>query len=237
MGYVYRYTDLSDGIIKYVGIVWSDRRELSQRIYEHASYDWWCIGRKWKIEYIETPINTRTDAEYMEAHFIALFHSGLEENGFNSKKDGWGISSFIPTEWNWVEYVDFSIPKQTCELNVCNYKKVKIPDTYKIIQSVLFGKIDTICKNIIGAPLRSFSLDLNIPNQLRNVYYKNGEYIEVIHLEKVKKRPNGNLKHIYKFSELEAKQMLEYLCRCYGYKQNKNDIVCSFEEYYDYIAV
>ena len=63
MGYVYRYTDIEDGVIKYVGIVWSDKRELAQRIYEHSLYDWWCQDTLWKIEYIETPINTRTDAK------------------------------------------------------------------------------------------------------------------------------------------------------------------------------
>ena len=52
MAYVYRYTDLSDGIVKYVGVVWSENRTLSQRIREHFN-DKWCKGKKWKIEFIK----------------------------------------------------------------------------------------------------------------------------------------------------------------------------------------
>lgn len=46
MGYVYRYTDLTDNVIKYVGIVWKDNRTLDDRIYEHSYFDGWCIGRE-----------------------------------------------------------------------------------------------------------------------------------------------------------------------------------------------
>lgn len=98
MGYVYRYTDLSDNIIKYVGIVWSKNRTLLQRIKEHEAQDEWCKNKNWKIEYIETPINTRTDAEYMEAHFISYFGTNKY---FNRAKSGWGISSFIEKRDNW----------------------------------------------------------------------------------------------------------------------------------------
>lgn len=36
MACIYRYTDLTDNIIKYVGIVWSGNRTLKQRLYEHS---------------------------------------------------------------------------------------------------------------------------------------------------------------------------------------------------------
>ena len=39
MAYVYRYTDLADNIIKYVGIVYGENRTLKQRIYEHFRDD------------------------------------------------------------------------------------------------------------------------------------------------------------------------------------------------------
>ena len=39
MAYIYRYTDLVDNIIKYVGIVWSDNRSLEDRLYEHELRD------------------------------------------------------------------------------------------------------------------------------------------------------------------------------------------------------
>ena len=98
MAYVYRYTDKADGIIKYVGIVWSETRSLLQRIAEHSKYDAWCKGKEWKIEYISENIHSRTDAEYMEAHFVSLFRTG---NWYNTAKADWGVSRFIPIHDNW----------------------------------------------------------------------------------------------------------------------------------------
>lgn len=236
MGYVYRYTDLEDNVIKYVGIVWSDKRELAQRIYEHSLYDWWCQDTLWKIEYIETPINTRTDAEYMESHFISLFHTGMTENGYNTKKDGWGVSSFIKENWDWEEYVDCGIPKTTYKLNTNIYKKIKFDSRYKLIQENIFDKVNMICNHIIGANQRSFSNDYKIPEQFCNIYYKDGTVKEIIHCKKTKKRPNGKLKFVYTFTEFEAKEMLEYLCKCYGYKFIKEKDGCAFEDYYNYIS-
>lgn len=37
MYYVYRYTDLSDGIIKYVGIVYGQERKIKHRVIEHIA--------------------------------------------------------------------------------------------------------------------------------------------------------------------------------------------------------
>ncbi len=100
MAYVYRYTDLSDGIIKYVGIVWSENRTLEQRIREHRK-DKWYQGTQWKIEFISENIQNRTDAEYLESHFISLFGT---DKYFNTKKEGWGVSSIIKKSFNWELY-------------------------------------------------------------------------------------------------------------------------------------
>ena len=101
MAYVYRYTDKSDGIIKYVGIVWSKSRTLSQRIAEHSAERKF-KGHEWLIEYKDVPEMTRTDAEYMEAHYIALYHT---DKYLNSSKGGWGISRLIPTDdGQWERY-------------------------------------------------------------------------------------------------------------------------------------
>lgn len=35
MAYVYKYTDLLDNVVKYVGIVWGKTRTLQDRIKEH----------------------------------------------------------------------------------------------------------------------------------------------------------------------------------------------------------
>lgn len=101
MGCVYRYIDRSDGIIKYVGIVWGVKRTLSQRIKEHQR-DPKFSNKKWKIEYIDTKIETRTDAEYFESHYIALYGTAKY---LNDTKYGWGLSSYLPDrESDWKEY-------------------------------------------------------------------------------------------------------------------------------------
>lgn len=114
-GYVYKYTDLNDNIIKYVGIVWSPNRTLKQRVNEHFKYDSWCKNKKWKIEYIEKNINTRTDAEYFEAHYVSLFHT---DKWYNEKKSGWGISSYLPTREDWIIYDD------VCTANTDDIKRL-----------------------------------------------------------------------------------------------------------------
>lgn len=141
MGYVYRYTDLEDNIIKYVGIVWSNR-PLLQRIKEHQYNDSWCINKKWKIEYIKEDINTRTDAEYFEAHYISLYQT---DKYFNTSKAGWGVSSFLPNrEDDWVIYKEesrqhifeislkhnkfFNIKMIPVNIKECKDKKIKSHD-------------------------------------------------------------------------------------------------------------
>ena len=106
MAYVYRYIDNLDGIIKYVGIVWSENRTLARRIYEHQIYDEWCKNGDFTIEYIEENINSRTDAEHFEAHYIALYET---DKYYNVCKSGWGLSSFLPNrenDWKQYEYGD-----------------------------------------------------------------------------------------------------------------------------------
>lgn len=112
MGYIYRYTDLDDNIIKYVGIVWSDNRSLLQRIDEHFTYDKWCYERQWKIEYLE--IDNKTDCEGLEGHFISLYNTF---NWYNRRKSNWGISTIysqIDFEWKELSYIpkDFKIKKR-----------------------------------------------------------------------------------------------------------------------------
>lgn len=100
MACIYRYTDLADNIIKYVGIIWSENRTLKQRIYEHRKNEEWCRNGKFKIEYIK--VQSRTDAEFLEAHYISLYHT---DKYYNDSKSEWGISSLIPyKESDWKEY-------------------------------------------------------------------------------------------------------------------------------------
>jgi predicted DNA-binding transcriptional regulator AlpA len=119
MAYIYRYTDLTDNIIKYVGIVWSNNRVLQQRLEEHLKNDEWCDGN-YKIEYICENINTRTDAEYFEAHYISLYKT---DRYFNCKKVGWGTSNFLPNkEKEWKEYI---VPEEIIKNLTCNKSIIK----------------------------------------------------------------------------------------------------------------
>lgn len=120
MGYIYRYTDLADNIIKYVGIVWSENRSLKQRIQEHEK-DNWCKVRRWKIEYITTNVNNRTEAEFFESHYISLYQT---YKYYNIKKPNWGTSNLIPfTENDWKEYTD---DKSVIINSLISKKQIKI---------------------------------------------------------------------------------------------------------------
>ena len=100
MGYVYRYIDMKDNIIKYIGIVWSENRALLQRVREHQMYDEWCNGKQWKIEYME--IDNKTDCEGLEGHFISLYGTG---KWYNKGKKKWGISNvYSMIDWKWKEF-------------------------------------------------------------------------------------------------------------------------------------
>ncbi len=92
MAIVYRYTDINDEKIKYVGIVWSGNRTLKQRDEEHRANDEWCKCGKWRVEYLKKEVNNRTDAEALESHYISKFGT---DQFFNTRKAGWGTSEII----------------------------------------------------------------------------------------------------------------------------------------------
>lgn len=100
---VYRYVDLHDEVIKYVGIVWSENRTLKQRIKEHSEQDDWCIGGCWRVEYLQKEVKSRIDAELLEAHYISKFKTN---EWYNVSKANWGTSELLqddPDE-EWKEY-------------------------------------------------------------------------------------------------------------------------------------
>ncbi len=86
---VYRYTDLSDGIIKYVGI--TSVSIFGNRIYAHQTRDKWWQNKCWKIEYFEC--DNQSEAEAFEAHLIALYKTG---DYYNKQKVGWGLNKYLP---------------------------------------------------------------------------------------------------------------------------------------------
>ena len=109
MGWVYKFTDLSDEKVKYVGIVYAEGRTLYQRVYEHFRDDEWCKG-DFRIEYIN--VNSRTDASAYESHYITLYKT---YEYFNKDKSDWGLSEYLlnrDSEWEALPYTNFNHMKK-----------------------------------------------------------------------------------------------------------------------------
>ena len=100
MAIVYRYRDINDNIIKYVGIVNDSGRTLGRRLLEHFRKDVWSHG-KFQVDYIN--VKSKTDAEFLEAHFISYYETFKY---FNVAKKDWGISSIVTLqEYLWHPYI------------------------------------------------------------------------------------------------------------------------------------
>ena len=83
--FVYKYIDIKDNIVKYVGIT----KDLKRRIKDHKKDKWYNLST-YSIYYLE--VNSRCDAEMLEGHFIALYET---HRYFNVAKETWGLSSFV----------------------------------------------------------------------------------------------------------------------------------------------
>ena len=142
MPYIYRYRDIEDDTIKYVGIVYTPGKTLAQRIYEHSANDEWCNDGKYSIEYIEGDFS-RTDLEYLESHYIALCHT---YDFYNVKKAGWGTSKLLKFELQ--EDWEIYIPNQFPNVNEHVYKiTLTETDDVNIKQLPVIKKI---CKIKLG---------------------------------------------------------------------------------------
>ena len=161
MAYVYSYTDKQDGIIKYVGIAWGADRTLLQRIKEHENYDGWCKGIEWKIEYLEEFVDTRTDAEYMEAHYISLYET---HKYYNIKKAGWGVSRYIPFRDNWQLF-----DKDKEEELICLRKELEYQKSFN---KHLEAKIENFETEIQGyrAIIHTLSCDAPTEDNNKDIY-------------------------------------------------------------------
>lgn len=99
MGFVYRYIDTKDNIIKYIGIVkdldGNGISSLIQRAYNHNYVDSWCKQSIYRIEYFE--VQTMNEAMAFEKHYISKYST---ERWYNRQSIGGGINSFLP-EMNW----------------------------------------------------------------------------------------------------------------------------------------
>lgn len=88
---VYRYIDVSDETVKYIGIVYSAYSTVLKRVYQHHN-DAWFIGIVWRVERLCLNLDnlSRTDVECIEGHFISRFGT---DKWYNRKKAGWGESA------------------------------------------------------------------------------------------------------------------------------------------------
>ena len=91
---VYRYTDVEEEIIKYVGIV--KKGKLAGRLANHEHDDEWCKNKGWFIEFFEC--DTISEAEAFESHLISLYGT---DKYYNIQKRGWGLNKYMPDVEKW----------------------------------------------------------------------------------------------------------------------------------------
>lgn len=195
---VYRYIDLSDNIIKYIGIVKGDNSNLANRVDQHKC-DYWVYDTKWRIEFIEENVNTRTDAEMLEAHFISLFETN---QWFNVAKSNWGVSSFIPKIEEWQVYqeeVDY------------NSRSTYVEILKKKIENLESQDRDIINRNkkleLINKKLRD-TLTYLLPFGLKRKFYENINLDDIKDEETFDSIIEEYISSINKQKEIETGQIL-----------------------------
>ena len=152
---IYRYRDLSDRIIKYIGIIYSNQRTILQRVEEH-NRERKFKGISWEISYIIYENLSRTDAEYLESHYISLFHT---DEWLNSTKRGWGLGAFVPIikEEDWIIFNDSSDIKSM----LSNMEQYDVKEaSQKIINVFLSADSDyrkIMCNKIKGKVHKKYS--------------------------------------------------------------------------------
>lgn len=133
--YVYKYIDRKDNIVKYVGCVYGKKATLAKRISQHEN-DYWFSYSSYIVKYLDINIQSRTDAEYIESHFINLYKS---YKYYNKAKSGWGVSSFIPSydDNQWKE-----LYTKNCNSNMIDTSKELL------LRLAMFNKIHIIEEEI-----------------------------------------------------------------------------------------
>ena len=122
MPYVYKYTDLKDNQVKYIGII-KKEGNFPKRVNQHQG-DWGYSKGDWVISYVKVP--TQTDAEMLEAHLIEYYNT---TQFYNRAKGGWGLSSYLPDaeelEWIQVESKREAIsPTDTSILSLAQWEEL-----------------------------------------------------------------------------------------------------------------
>lgn len=96
MPYIYKYVNKETEAVEYVGIIKSDSNFPGR--FEQHERDPWYVKDKYDIYFSE--VETQTDAEALEGHFISLYGSNKYHN---KAKTGWGECSFAPLV-TWKKY-------------------------------------------------------------------------------------------------------------------------------------
>ena len=231
MGFVYKYTDIEDQIVKYVGIVWSENRTLLQRVKEHQMYDDWCNGKQWKIEYLD--INNKTDCEGLEAHFISLYNTN---KWYNKSKTNWGISNiYSMIEWKWKEF-DY-IPE---DIEIKNRINRRINDNFlsKLYDDSIYVFNNGICycffKTFKKEPIYVY-MALSAETEKfaieNNIRYMNREQLNsIINLIKKDGKPYGYGTMIDEIEQIKMENNLK-VTQCYTYKKYMEEVNKIFQQH------
>lgn len=101
MSIVYKYTNKQTKQIEYIGIVYSDKKTLGERVVEHSKEEKF-QDKNWKIQYFEC--ENRSVAEAWESHLIEKYET---YKYLNICKKGWGLNPYIPDDENlWQDYTE-----------------------------------------------------------------------------------------------------------------------------------
>lgn len=211
---VYRFVDLKDNLVKYIGIVFGENRSLKQRTYEHIRYDRWCNNAAWRVDYID--VNNRAEAEALESHFISEFNTG---SFFNKSKNDWGTNSFLSgLSFQWKEYCKVygkEILYYSDESNEYQLKFIRVGlsvgynTSAEFKENIVFGKYDNcgrICMSD-GSVIDSDSVGMIYSNCQRMLQFYNGDITKII----IKKCRDRSFPHIdlitYCTEEHDIKQL------------------------------
>lgn len=102
MPYIYKYVNCKTQDVEYVGIINKDSN-FPRRFDQHKR-DAWYEPFKYDIYYAQ--VQSQTDAEALEGHFISFYGS---DKYHNKAKTGWGECSFAP-EIEWKKFDDAKGP-------------------------------------------------------------------------------------------------------------------------------
>lgn len=126
MPYIYKYVNKDTNEVEYVGIIKADSN-FPNRFTQHKS-DGWYKPDKYKIYYKQ--LESQTDAEALEGHFIALYGSDKYHNKAKSK---WGECSFAPD----IEWDEFDETLLGCKFDKMAYLFNLDPDDEHFTQNVI----------------------------------------------------------------------------------------------------